>query len=417
MFNYKSSSSSTYPPRQRVRLMTTSIMVAAIFYTLISINFTSTATATSKVYSSTLFLTSEGLPEEPSTSTDIDVLKPAIYTLAKDMDTFGTTLNSAERDIVVLTRQLNTSKVTLTTLLELKERLLQDISLYKQKSLDFAVTSYMGQGAPSLSSIIIRSTDQLGRSHYLKTTAQYSRYKVATATVELADTIQKIDQEVTIIEALSSALDATNRLFIKTNSSVSNAQTGILSLLNSAGQPGRPSSRPAITILGPVLLSPEQLVAWVLQNSPSPPPEIDLLFIANTFITEGKLEGVRGDIAFIQASLETGFFRTTTGNNFAGIGNCDSCGQRGYRFDTVALGIRAQIQLLAFYAQASITEQDLRSPPAMKLANLGVKGCCKTWYGLTGVWATAIHYGTTIVRLYEDALALALLTPQADPVL
>ena len=65
------------------------------------------------------------------------------------------------------------------------------------------------------------------------------------------------------------------------------------------------------------------------------------------YLSEGLAEGVRGDIAFAQAMVETGAFTSplTRHNNFAGIGTCDSCAT-GYDFESPQLGVRAQMQLL-----------------------------------------------------------------------
>lgn len=71
-------------------------------------------------------------------------------------------------------------------------------------------------------------------------------------------------------------------------------------------------------------------------------------------ISEGKTEGVRGDIAFAQSCLETGNFTfngsavTLDQNNFAGIGVTKN-GMKGNSFSHPWIGIRAQIQHLKAY--------------------------------------------------------------------
>ena len=73
------------------------------------------------------------------------------------------------------------------------------------------------------------------------------------------------------------------------------------------------------------------------------------------YLSEGKTEGVRGDIAFAQSCLETGNFTfsgsavTLEQNNFCGMG-VTSNGMKGNSFDTPQFGIRAQIQHLKAYA-------------------------------------------------------------------
>ena len=77
------------------------------------------------------------------------------------------------------------------------------------------------------------------------------------------------------------------------------------------------------------------------------------------FVTEGNRYNVRGDIAFAQSIVETAWFNypdyglvRPTDNNFAGIGACDSCGN-GFEFTSALSGVRAQLQLLRNYADAS----------------------------------------------------------------
>ena len=78
--------------------------------------------------------------------------------------------------------------------------------------------------------------------------------------------------------------------------------------------------------------------------------------LAQMFLEEGEAEGVRGDVAFAQSLLETGYFRyggivLPTQNNYAGIGalNGNSKGQAA-TFPDPRTGIRAQIQHLKAYA-------------------------------------------------------------------
>ena len=91
--------------------------------------------------------------------------------------------------------------------------------------------------------------------------------------------------------------------------------------------------------------------------------------LAQTFIDEGRIEGVRGDIAFVQSILETGWFGFVgsqippDANNFAGINafdgrtglpNCKNGDAAPSRcFATAKLGVHTQMQLLRSYADAT----------------------------------------------------------------
>ena len=83
------------------------------------------------------------------------------------------------------------------------------------------------------------------------------------------------------------------------------------------------------------------------------------------YISEGAIEGVRGDIAFAQSCLETGNFTfsgsavTLDQNNFCGMGVTGN-GVKGNSFKTPQIGIRAQIQHLQAYASSDRLNQRLR---------------------------------------------------------
>jgi len=110
-----------------------------------------------------------------------------------------------------------------------------------------------------------------------------------------------------------------------------------------------------IPIMGKPVLSGKQLADWFKSYTKQPyslEGIISIEDLANLFIEEGNAEGVRGDIAFAQAILETGWFSypkngqvKRTDNNYAGIGAFNGT-PNGFKFESPRLGVRAQIQLL-----------------------------------------------------------------------
>src|SRR5262249_8844304 len=64
-------------------------------------------------------------------------------------------------------------------------------------------------------------------------------------------------------------------------------------------------------VMGPSLLTAAQLAAWYHRHSGNSPkiPALgnDVARLAQVFIDQGNAEGVRGDIAFVQSMLETGW--------------------------------------------------------------------------------------------------------------
>src|SRR5699024_492333 len=78
--------------------------------------------------------------------------------------------------------------------------------------------------------------------------------------------------------------------------------------------------------------------------------------IVDLYWQEASREGVRQDLAFAQALVETGFFRfggdvKPEQNNFCGLGTTGG-GVKGAHFKTPEIGVRAHIQhLLAYTTQ------------------------------------------------------------------
>jgi hypothetical protein len=187
---------------------------------------------------------------------------------------------------------------------------------------------------------------------------------------------------------------------------------------NTSSAVGATASDVSPTVLGESTLSADEIVGWyhskgVIGWSGA----ADLPTIAGLYITEGKAEGVRGDVAFAQSMVETGAFTSplTRSNNFAGIGACDSCAT-GFNFDTPQLGVRAQMQLLHAYADKSLSLLNLANPAVgADPDHLSVRGCCPTWNRLTGTWATDPNYGPKIMTVYLSMLQYALAQRTAAP--
>lgn len=164
-------------------------------------------------------------------------------------------------------------------------------------------------------------------------------------------------------------------------------------------------------ILGANVLTAEDLARYLREQGHRIAVAADADELARYYIDEGAAEGVRGDIAFAQSIIETGHFTAiaggATGNNFAGIGACDGCGS-GHGFNSVELGVRAQIQLLHTYADPELTADRLANPAVIDAPEHQVaRGCCTTWADLTGVWASAQHYDVAVLGVYARMLASA----------
>lgn len=160
------------------------------------------------------------------------------------------------------------------------------------------------------------------------------------------------------------------------------------------------------TILGPTVLAVEDLVAWYFDFYPIDPPVAPIERIVEAYVRIGDEEGVAGDIAFAQAILETGGFRSghAQGFNFAGIGAFDHCAPVcGFRFPNLDQGVRAHIHLLRAYADPGLTTAQLAASPNRLVApeRVGVRGCCQRWTQLTGVWASDPQYDRKVLGIYR----------------
>jgi hypothetical protein len=183
-------------------------------------------------------------------------------------------------------------------------------------------------------------------------------------------------------------------------------------------------------VMGPPLLNAQQLAGWYSRHHGSNQPQIpvfgnNVASLAQVFIDDGRAEGVRGDIAFVQSMLETGWlsFRGSQippdAYNYAGIyafdgrsglPNCahgDSSPSRC--MGTPQHGVLVQIQLLRSYADGSTRNlhDRLISAPSDRV------GAAPFWEYFGGdncpcgklIWASAHNYGLYILQMYDQALS------------
>ena len=127
------------------------------------------------------------------------------------------------------------------------------------------------------------------------------------------------------------------------------------------------------------------------------------------YVEEAKAEGIKVEVAFMQAMVETGWLKfggavQISQYNFAGIGALDG-GAQGATFKTVREGVRAQIQHLKAYAN----EKPLNNTQVDPRFHLVKRGSAKyvEWLGQkenpNGYgWATAEEYGYKILRLIKE---------------
>ena len=119
------------------------------------------------------------------------------------------------------------------------------------------------------------------------------------------------------------------------------------------------------------------------------------------FKEEAEAEGVKVEVAFGQAMLETGYLKfggdvKPNQYNFAGLGATGN-GVQGNVFGNVREGIRAQIQHLKCYASTD----NLNNPCVDQRWNVTLRGKAPTVEDLTGTWAASATYAQNILALIE----------------
>ncbi len=129
---------------------------------------------------------------------------------------------------------------------------------------------------------------------------------------------------------------------------------------------------------------------------------LDLAQFVQIFSEEAKAEGVKPEVAFAQMCHETAFLRfggdvLPSQCNFAGLGAVGG-GVRGESFESVRIGIRAQIQHLKAYASTA----PLNKACVDQRFHYVARGSAPTVEGLTGTWAMDPSYATKILSFLSQ---------------
>jgi hypothetical protein len=239
------------------------------------------------------------------------------------------------------------------------------------------------------------------------------RYRRSTLTVAAAE--QNVTSLTNQAEAAAARLPVDAALLAGDERQVTTAQKQVAKaradLRTALAALTGPSAGPlaGISLLGGSALDAQQLAGWFNSQGYADLTSTNIKQLASWYLQMGGAEGVRGDVAFAQAVLETGGFSSPDAvglNNYAGIGHCDSC-PAGWAFPSPRAGVTGQLQLLRIFANAGAAPRGAPPPvlPALVPARQYRRGCCATWEALTGVWATDPSYGTQILSLYQGMLS------------
>lgn len=212
----------------------------------------------------------------------------------------------------------------------------------------------------------------------------------------------------------------------KSSSSSADAYSGSSAPSSSEDQTGE------IAILGRSVLTKSQLLAYSDAHKDEMRLTCSLDELIGYYLSIGAKYGVRGDIAYLQAIIETGWFRfnrpngyhvyeggewvykngprpegyyvVPSDNNFCGLGVTGYISENNTlcRFDTAALGVEAQIQHLYAYAcKSPLPSGTSKVDPRF---NLVTRGCAPNWNDLGGGnWAADKEYAAKILASYKKA--------------
>ncbi|HMF05091.1 MAG TPA: glucosaminidase domain-containing protein [Acidimicrobiia bacterium] len=192
--------------------------------------------------------------------------------------------------------------------------------------------------------------------------------------------------------------------------------------IGAACAPVKPGASGSVPVMGQSDLTSDQIAGFFWANQPPGGPclTVSVEQLAADFAWEGNAENVRGDIAFAQSIVETGWFRyggqvQCWQNNYGGLGATDG-GAQGASFPDADTGVRAQIQHLRAYADPTATScsvPPLNTPCAdPRFDFVSPKGKAPTWNQMgNGNWATDPNYASTVINLYNRMRSYAGLPP------
>ena len=164
------------------------------------------------------------------------------------------------------------------------------------------------------------------------------------------------------------------------------------------------------SIAGEAVATAAQMVAYIKAKRPD--VEQSVIDMIPLYLTEGKTEGIAGDIAFAQSCIETGNFAfpaetcaVTLGQNYFAMMGVTATFAKGESFATPQIGIRAQIQHLKAYANSEALVGDCVDP-RFKYVSRGSAPYVE-WLGQQENpkgkgWTTAKGYGDRILAVLAE---------------
>lgn len=172
-----------------------------------------------------------------------------------------------------------------------------------------------------------------------------------------------------------------------------------------------PANFKSISIFGKGVATKGQAINLMKQSGADVRLDCSIEELVDLYWLEAEREGVRPDIAFAQAVVETGYFQfkgtvKPKQNNYCGLGTTGKK-VKGAKFNTPEIGVRAHIQHLLAYSAIKKPSTKIVDP-RYELAHAirGERGYVDTWYGLNGTWAMGSNYCEKIMVTYQRMLTM-----------
>lgn len=162
-------------------------------------------------------------------------------------------------------------------------------------------------------------------------------------------------------------------------------------------------------IFGTAQATEKQCVRFLLASNPYPSINCTAEEIVHYYYEEAGKEGIRPDVAFVQALKETGFFGyggtvVPEQNNYCGLGTTSATVQGGY-FESPRIGVRAHIQHLMAYASVQKPKEVIVDPRYDLVRDMYGENVLVKWTDLNGRWAVpGTYYGQSILEMFEQLL-------------
>lgn len=169
------------------------------------------------------------------------------------------------------------------------------------------------------------------------------------------------------------------------------------------------------TIMGTTTVTLEEMTSLYEENGAEYPSSLKeggaetIEDFCRIILEEAELEGVRGEVVYVQAMLETGWLQfggdaVESQYNFSGLGTTGG-GVQGNSYPDVRTGIRAQVQHLKAYAST----EELNENCVDSRFDMVTRGSAPyvEWLGIQenpngGGWAAGAGYGEKLTKLLED---------------